>query len=248
MQQQGTKRVFSFIGMALALLIVQQLSSLLGRVVADLFSYQAIDPHDLFARVSVHHIVQMLAALMMICVLAKSFQLDFGMHMGNRRKGFQSVALFTAILGGYIVVAYTITVLTGNAPVYRFALNAQNVGGTLLFQLLLSGPSEELLFRALPITMLVFAFGQSITLKPVKWGISLECIVTALLFSFAHVRWSLSPLFVSADALQLLYSFVLGVFYGIAYQKTGSVVYPMMMHSISNVLMVGGGYIVSALM
>jgi len=45
------------------------------------------------------------------------------------------------------------------------------------------------------------------------------------------------------DYFRLLYAFVLGTINGIAYQQSRSVLYPMLMHSISNVLMVGTGYL-----
>ncbi len=125
-------------------------------------------------------------------------------------------------------------------PVYDFPLDKRNVIGTLGFQLFLSGPSEEILFRALPITVLVYILGQSITLKG---GITLEAVLASILFSIAHINWSLFPLTVEANYFQLGYAFVLGIIQGVAYQKSRSILYPMLMHSTSNVLMVGTGYL-----
>jgi membrane protease YdiL (CAAX protease family) len=39
----------------------------------------------------------------------------------------------------------------------------------------------------------------------------------------------------------------LGLFYGVAYERSGSMLYPMIMHSISNVAMVGTLVLASAL-
>lgn len=96
----------------------------------------------------------------------------------------------------------------------------------------LSGPSEEILFRALPITLFIMLFGRSVKLK---LGISLEVVLAALLFAFAHMD---SP----RIDFQIYYAFVLGIAYGVAYQKSGSIFYPMLMHSITNVLAVGIGH------
>jgi uncharacterized protein len=38
---------------------------------------------------------------------------------------------------------------------------------------------------------------------------------------------------------QVILSITLGIFYGDCFEKSGSMYYPMMMHSISNIIMVG---------
>lgn len=66
-----------------------------------------------------------------------------------------------------------------------------------------------------------------------------------MLFSIAHIRWTISPFSISMNYLQLIYCFVLGIVDGKAYQETNSVLYPMIMHSVSNVITVGLGYVFS---
>jgi membrane protease YdiL (CAAX protease family) len=131
-------------------------------------------------------------------------------------------------------------VVNNSLPVYAFPLNKGNIIGTLCFQLLLSGPAEEVLYRALPITTFVRVFGKNIE---VKWGITLESIFASFLFAIAHIKWSLFPFAIEADYSQFLYAFAQGIISGKAYQDSRSVIYPMFMHSISNVLMVGTGYL-----
>jgi len=77
----------------------------------------------------------------------------------------------------------------------------------------------------------------------VKWGVTLETIIAAFLFSIAHIKWSISPFVIEADYSQLFYAFAQGVISGKAYQDSRSIIYPMFMHSISNVMMVGTGYL-----
>ncbi len=67
-----------------------------------------------------------------------------------------------------------------------------------------------------------------------------------MLFAFAHMKWSLFPVRFEIDTFQIIYAFVLGTIQGIVYQKSKSILYPLLMHSFSNVLMVGGGYLVTA--
>jgi len=130
-----------------------------------------------------------------------------------------------------------------------YPLNFGNIAGEFGFQLLLSGPSEEILFRALPITVLIYSFRESKTIIRIKWlEISLENIIAALFFTLVHVRWSLNPFSVSASWIQLTLSMVLGLWYGIAYKESKSIIYPMAMHSVWNVVVVGARYIHLALL
>lgn len=129
-------------------------------------------------------------------------------------------------------------------PTYTFPLDKRNIFGTLGFQLLLSGPSEEIIFRALPITLFIYAFGKSVR---IKGHITLEVILASILFSLAHSKWSTMPFDFEANYFQLLYSFLLGTIQGVVYQRCRSILYPMLMHSLSNVLMVGTGYLFTAL-
>ena len=222
------------------LFAVQQAASKAGGFVGNLFSYGSIDPHNLFAFISVHHVVQALIALLIIVACKKLYNITFGFKLGKVRKGQKYVLVFTAVMLVYALVSYVIAYYVGVINPLDFPLNARNVLGTLGFQFLLSGPSEEILFRGLPISILLLVFKKS---RILKWGISLETVVAALLFSLAHIKWSLSPFEFDFDFYQLVYAFVLGVVYGKVYQKTESIYYPMLMHSISNVTYVGIGYL-----
>ncbi len=226
--------------MILLVLAFQKVLGKLGRIVADSLPYEGFDPDKAFAWVSVHHITEMLIALAAIVILSKLLKVDFGFGLGDRKKGTEYAVMYTAIFAGVTLVSHILMYINNTLPAYDFPLNTSNVFGTLGFQLLLSGPAEEILFRAIPITMLVQVMGKSVR---VKWGITLETIVASFLFAIAHMKWSLFPFAIEANYFQVLYAFVLGTIQGKAYQDSRSIVYPMFMHSISNVLMVGTGYL-----
>ncbi|MGL4343839.1 MAG: lysostaphin resistance A-like protein [Cellulosilyticaceae bacterium] len=113
----------------------------------------------------------------------------------------------------------------------------------LIKRIFLSGPSEEILFRALPITMMVWVSGKYTEIKVYKYKITLEVLIATILFAMAHISWSLEPFSIEIDYFQVMYAFVLGYVYGKAFQKSGSVIYPMVLHGISNIVMVGIGYV-----
>jgi membrane protease YdiL (CAAX protease family) len=226
--------------MILLLLVSQKVLGKVGRIVADLLAYERFDPYGAFAWVSVHHITEMLIALAVLMILSKLLKANFGFSLGDRKKGTKYIVVYTAVFVGVTLVCHVLMLINNTLPVYDFPLNNYNILGTLGFQLLLSGPAEEILYRALPITMLVHVLGKSVK---VGWGITLETIIASFLFAIAHMKWSLFPFAFEANYFQLFYAFVLGTIQGKAYQDSHSIVYPMFMHSISNVLMVGTGYL-----
>jgi membrane protease YdiL (CAAX protease family) len=234
------KKILLYGIMVLLLLVFQEVLSEVGRTVADLLLYERFDPYKAFAWVSVHHITEMLITLAVIMILSKLMKVDFGFGLGARKKGTKYVVVYTAIFAGFTLVCHLLMLVYNMLPGYDFPLNKNNILGTLGFQLLLSGPAEEILYRAIPITMLVHVLGKSVK---VKLGITLETIIASSLFAIAHMKWSLFPFTFEANYFKLFYAFVLGAIQGIAYQDSRSIVYPMFMHSISNVLMVGTGYL-----
>lgn len=68
-------------------------------------------------------------------------------------------------------------------------------------------------------------------------------MIAVLLFSIAHISWSIHPFTLSFSWFQLAYAFLLGAVYGITYVKSKSIIYPMIMHGLSNFFMIGAGYI-----
>lgn len=243
--KQKANKILCSIATFVILLGMQVYLGKAGHFFANALSYQQIDPYDIFARISVHHIVQMIIALVIIAVLSKLLKIDFYMKLGDVGKGTQYVAIFTAIFAIISIIFHILMYVNNQLPAYAFPLDTRNVLGTLGFQLLLSGTSEEIVFRALPIAMLVYAFGKSI---PIKWHITLEIILASFLFSLAHIRWSLIPFYFEVDFQRQLYSFVMGIIQGVVYQRSRSILYPMLIHSLSNVLMVGTGYLFIALL
>jgi uncharacterized protein len=225
------KKVLWVLFLSVLLLGVPRLSG----AVAGLFDYQAIDPDGSYGWISVHHIVQALIFLIIIVVLNRFKPLDFGFGWGNKKVGKKYVLMFTLIFGAGSVVSHLITVLTGSFQQFGYPLTATNIVGQMSFQLLLSGPSEELIFRAFAITMLALLIKGRVFHGKVSYA----NIIAAVIFGLAHVNFSFAPFEVRYNLFQVILSVTLGLFYGDCYEKSKSMVYPMMMHSISNVIMVG---------
>ena len=217
---------------------------------ADLFDYTAIDPDGAFAWISVHHIAQAVVFLILMLVISKVSAIRFGFGWGDRKEGLLYLRLFMLIYIGYVVVhRLIILVLTGSLPVFWHPLTARNIIGQLGFQLLLTGPSEELIFRAFAITMLALlvngvVFGNKDTgagkaaFTMLGAELSVANLIAAVIFGLAHVRFTFAPFSASFDTGQVIVSVILGLFYGVCYERSKSMIYPMIMHSFSNVVVV----------
>jgi len=236
----GQNRTLFGVAMFFLVFLAQIILGKVGSIFAKVIPYERIDPYRIFAGISIHHAVQMLIAIIIAIILSKWLKIDFYFKLGDIRKGMKYLAIFTVTFVVISVAVHLFMRAYDCLPVYDFPLNRRNILGTLGFQLFLSGPSEEILFRSLPITLFVFAFAKSI---PIKGNITLEVILASLLFSIAHINWSLHPFVFEVNWFRLLYAFVLGTIQGIVFQKSRSILYPSLMHSVSNVLMVGVGYL-----
>ncbi len=221
---------------AVLLFAVQTALSLLGMRTADLFSYRSFDPNGAFAWISVHHIVQGAAALLLMGLLSLAFKLDFKLGLGDKRTGMRIVLWFTIIIAAYQFAMWFLLDALSLFEPFRYPVNVRNVLGVSLFQLFLSGTSEELLFRAFPVALLSLLSRKAFHLFRGRVCLPLSVVIAAVMFSLAHINWTVSPFQLHYDVLQLLYALAMGIIQGWAYVKTGSVVYPMMMHGISNVL------------
>ena len=230
----GTKMCAAVIILTVLLFAVQYLSSRVGWLAADLFDFSAIDKDGLFAAVAVHHAVQLSCALAVIMVLHKFGIKGFGLRPAYNAEGVRYTLIFCLVLLAYYIATYIIGGYLHSINTYDYELTPVNVAGTLGFQLFLSGPSEEVLFRSLPITLMLYFMDPD----DKKHRIT-AVVIAAFLFGLGHINL----ITFSVPWFQVCYAFVLGLAYGFVLLKTNSVIYPMIMHSMSNVISVGGCYL-----
>lgn len=230
------KTIRSLFLMLMTILLLLGIPKLAG-VFANNFDYNGMDPDGAYAWISVHHIVQALIFIILIVIVKRFTAVNYGFRQGNVEVGKGYVLRFSLFFGIYVVIAYVIAILSQSLQPFAYPMTRTNIVGQMAFQLFLSGPSEELIFRAFAITTLGF-----ITKRRFFSGmISFPNIAAALIFGLAHVQFSFVPFTAMFSPFQIVYAVVLGFFYGDCYEKSGSILYPMIMHSTSNVLMVGMG-------
>ena len=96
--------------------------------------------------------------------------------------------------------------------------------------------------------LLTDVYKRQVIGKDNKKGYEFIIVIASVLFSVAHIQWSLFPVSLTFSWFQLIYAFILGIAYGFTYVKSESIIYPMIMHGLSNFFMVGIGYIFMAVM
>lgn len=239
MQKKQIKYIYAFV-LTAAIFIIQEIFSESSVLIARLFDYSAIDKDDLFMWISVHHILQALFALMIIFILHKAKGISgFKLKPKLDKAGIKYTIIFCIAILIYFIAAYIVGSIFNSIGVYNYELSTANVVGTLSFQLLLSGTSEEILFRSLPITLY-----KTVLDGEKKYDNILTVILTSFLFALAHFNWQ-QPIYV--QWFQLVYAFTLGLAYGFVFIKSKSVIYPMIMHGMSNFISVGGCYLYMSL-
>ncbi len=229
--EKALKNILWILFLAFLLLVVPRLAGL----IANLFDYQTIDPDGAYAWISVRHIGQALIVIIFIVVLNIFKPREYGFGWGNKEIGKRYVLFFTLMFGAGSFISHLLAIATSSFQQFSYPLTANNIIGQLSFQLLLSGPSEELIFRAFAITML----GIVLKNRVFNEKVSATNIIAAVIFGLAHMRFSFAPFTVAYNPFQVVMAIVLGFFYGDCYEKSNSMYYPMMMHSISNIIMVG---------
>lgn len=221
--------------LTVSIFLFQEIIGRIGWKIAALFDLSSIDKDNLFMAVSLHHIFILLFSFGIIFVLHKIKGLDFKIKPKTDKNGIKYTVMYCAAILVYYTFVYIIGIVTNSVGTYDYELNAVNLAGTLGFQLFLSGPSEEILFRALPLVCLKSAYTNGGKVYDI-----LIIFLTSLLFTYAHINFNV-PIFY--QLFNLLYVFINGIALGFVFIKTKSVVYPMIMHSVSNFISVGGCYL-----
>lgn len=233
-----TIRKFKYIMIPLFTAIIflyQNIIDKIGWRIAFLFNISALDKDDVFVAVSIHHIFMLVLSLIVITFLHRSKNFDFKIKPESDKTGVKYTIIYLIAVLIYYIFVYFISIMTNSIGTYDYELNAVNVIGTLGFQLFLSGPVEEIVFRTLPIVCF-----QSVYKKDDKAFDILVMFLTSMLFVYGHINFNV-PLF--SQLFTFLYVFINGMVYAFAFIRTKSVIYPMIMHSISNFISVGGCYL-----
>lgn len=195
------------------------------------------DPSNCYLVISVHHVFQAIiasAVILLFALISRKKLTAFGFNSNKFPYALRSVLIFTAIWFVFQLTASLIVARTNShSTMLTYPLNARSFIGNFLFEILLSGTSEEILFRAMTIPPMLFVFQTFIKKENVAWGVAIG--VATLVFTLAHINFNLNPFAIThLNPTQLLTCVIFGVYYGLLMKKTGSILGPMLAHNLLN--------------
>jgi hypothetical protein len=189
------------------------------------------------------HGLQAVLALIAIAGLRRIVPADYGLHW-PRGRSYVGVAA----AGGLAFALLSCAVLfaaTGKPPPLGYRPTLPNVAGWLSFETLYVGPTEEVLFRGLLATYLGTTLRGRLRLGPVD--LSAGGVAAAFIFGLSHWGYGSAP-FALALAQQV-YAFALGLFYAYCFERSGSLLAPIVAHNVSDgvvSLAALGGFLLTA--
>jgi len=248
--------VFYVIGFGISFIFITESISKFSFYLASLVypntPYMSIDPYGLYWYISLHHIFQLLLAGLIIIVLLlinkykKHTIFDFYLRFPNNIKKSIQVSLYFVL--AWIIIQFGVGyALVSNSMVdstFSYPLNASTLVGQYLFQIVLSGTSEELLYRALIIGILnAYLIKTNLSTKN---KVILIYILNIIPFIVGHIPYQLNPFMVySPNMLQMLTVFTLGSIYTYLLLKFDSIIPPMIVHGLMNVVIISSGFLLS---
>jgi uncharacterized protein len=227
------------VGLIIAVESISQFSFLMTNHLYPTLRF--LDKGNAFLYITIHHLFQGLIAFSLIflisCLHDKNLA-DFGLNLNQWKYAIKRVYQF-ALIWTVIQLSVGFSMISGGSigNFFNFELTVKNYTGYFLFQILLSGSSEELLYRAFLIGTLIIV-GKQIGLSH-KLNITLAVTASMLAFVIGHVSYTIFPFTISSyNVLQLLTVLIFGSFYTYLFIKTKSVLGPIIAHNVLNGIIV----------
>lgn len=181
-----------------------------------------------------HHFWQMALALAAIGLLGRGRWREWGLNLRNREESIRLLGKFVFVYGVYFLgIGFVLQLAFTSPSPPGHPMTTAHIVGRLAFGFLFVGASEEILFRGLIHTYLGRYWKGVWRWR--DWELPAAGLIAALLFTLAHVGLSFGPFRIThLYAPQLAMAFVLGIFYSVAYHRTGSLLAPILAHNFSD--------------
>lgn len=212
----------------------------LSRSISGLIDYSLIQntAYRQLMFVFVAYVLQILFAIIAIKLFVSKRLSEAGFGLVNHKQSITILKRFMLVWTGIVLVFYTLSLifipafegyLKGFCP-HDVSYGVKNlIGGSLL-----AGLGEEPLFRGFVVLMLAKQWDGGIRIG--KRTISYVSLLSGFIFMAAHIGYVIVPQFaiVHIDPLQLIYTFILGVFWSSVFEKTRSLLAPVAAHVWAN--------------
>lgn len=235
-------KIIDLIIVFIAIEFIPRLSVFLANLLNPVI--QSFDKDGVFLWISVHHIFQLILTIGIMKFYFKSRLRDWGFNLDNRQKAIKIVGWFILIFSVIQIIGSVILFINREStePYFGYLLTSKNILGYYSFEAFLSGTCEEPLFRGFAILVLAQSWKGRFRIGKIDFTIA--GILAAILFTYAHISYSIFPFkILHLSPPQLLTAFGVGLFYSIVFQKTKSLLIPILLHNVSNIIVITIPYI-----
>lgn len=205
------------------------LTEILTPYAKDLFIPETINSYR-WAYLHLHHLIQMFLAMILMLLMGGGYR-SYGFNLKSDNL-YIWPAIFVGVLFGVIMtlVDHVPTIISG-AQITGWELTTTNVVGWLSFEWIFAGLSEEIFIRGLMMTYLMTKFSGHV--RFFKWDVHVAGVIIAGLFALMHIStfWSGNLIYAIG---QQIYAFILGLCYAYFFEKSRSLLSPIISHNISN--------------
>lgn len=222
---------------------------IIARFIAELINYSFIlnDPMRQLVYLSVTYVLQFALSVAAIRLFVAKRLTDAGFNLHHKAESVKSIGRFMLIWTGILVVFYAaaLTLMPSFLDYLKsfcppdVLYGVKNVvGGSIL-----TGLGEEPLFRGFVLLLLAKHWQGDIRIG--KLRLTHASLLTGFIFMTAHIGYVFVPRFevVHFDALQLVYTFVLGVTWSHMLEKTKSLLAPAVSHIWANFIQYAIAYV-----
>lgn len=216
----------------LATTLIPRLVSILTKQAYPFVS--SLDPDNVFLYQSIRHILLLFLPMLLMKLWLTRRLCDYGFNLNDYKSSLKIFCWFCLI---YLVPVFFINALpyivNGKPPGFNYPLNARNIACKLSYMYLLTGTGEEPLFRGFVIVLLSQSWKRIFRI----WGIEISSagLIATALFMIAHIRFTVFPFEVAYISWpQQIWALGLGLCYAVFFQKTKSLLCPVLSHGYSN--------------
>ena len=204
---------------------------------------EELDPDQAFLWASTHLVVQLLLTLLFMKLYSNGPLAHWGFNLNEWRFSLKVFGQFSVYCLLFVVLSNVPSFLSGEYPsLITHPVNARNMAGYLGFEFLLSGTSEEPLFRGFLMTLLALSWTRVYHIRRVQ--IPLAGIWATLLFMMGHIGIDFSSWTITHFSInQQLMSLGFGLFHAIIFHRTRSLLAPILVHGYGNGIGVAALYI-----